>query len=139
MKKYSELIKLKTFEERFLYLRLEGNVGESTFGHDRYLNQTFYRSNPIWLEVRDSVIIRDAGSDLAMGEDYEILGSIIIHHINPITKEMILNRSPYLYDPENLICCAARTHQAIHYGDKNYANSVEEIVRCPGDTSPWLK
>lgn len=136
-KSYTELIRLKTFEERFHYLQLDNVVGESIFGHDRYLNQKFYKSEE-WLEIRDYCIVRDLGSDLAMGEDFEIFDMIIVHHIIPITKEMLLRRDPLLYDPNNLICCSALTHKAIHYGDISLIQSNDPIVRRPGDTSPWL-
>ena len=90
---YSELIKLPTFEERYEYLKLDGKVGEETFGFDRYINQEFYRSNE-WLKVRDFVIVRDGGCDLAI-EDREIFGKILVHHMNPITIDDILNRSEF--------------------------------------------
>ena len=41
---YSELITLPTYEERFKYLSLKGEVGKVTFGYDRYLNQYLYNS-----------------------------------------------------------------------------------------------
>lgn len=47
IRRYSELIQIPTFEERFEYLRLNGQVGADTFGSDRYLNQIFYKS-PEW-------------------------------------------------------------------------------------------
>ena len=56
---YSELIRIPTFIERFEYLKLDGIVGEETFGFDRYLNQRFYRT-PEWKRIRDEVIIRDS-------------------------------------------------------------------------------
>ena len=102
IKTYSELIKLTTFEERYRYLKLDGKVGDNTFGFDRYLNQLFYKSDD-WLRLRDQIIIRDNGCDLGI-EGREIHGRILIHHMNPIRKEDILNRSRYLLDPEFLIC-----------------------------------
>lgn len=131
---YSELIALPTFEERYEYLRLGGKVGEDTFGFDRYLNQSFYKSKE-WLAIRDKVIIRDNGCDLAM-EDREINGRILIHHMNPITKEDILNRSEFLLDPEYLICTVKNTHDAIHYGDRSLLITAP-IERSKNDTCPW--
>lgn len=131
---YSELITLPTFEERYEYLRLGGIVGEETFGFDRYLNQSFYKSKE-WLAIRDKVIIRDNGCDLAM-EDREIHGRILIHHMNPITKEDILNRSEFLLDPEYLICTIKNTHDAIHYGDRSLLITAP-IERSKNDTCPW--
>lgn len=135
MKSYSELIRLKTFEERFEYLKLKGNVGGRTFGSERYLNQVLYQS-PEWRNFRRKIIIRDNGCDLGM-EGYSIDGiKIIIHHINPITIEDIKNRSPKIFDPDNVICVSHMTHEAIHYGDKNLLPSVA-TERRPGDTCPW--
>lgn len=136
IRSYSELSKLVTFQERFEYLRLDGIVGESTFGFDRYLNQTFYRSTE-WKAVRDNVIIRDLGRDLGV-EGYEIRGRILIHHLNPITVKDIEFRSHALLDPENLICVTHETHNAIHYGDDNLLIRVP-IERSKYDTCPWKK
>lgn len=135
IKRYSELIKLPTFEERYRYLRLGGVVGEETFGFDRYLNQKFYSSDPEWLEVRDAVIIRDNGCDLGM-EDREIRGRIIVHHMNPITKDDLLRRTKYLLDPEYLICTVKNTHDAIHYGDEDLLIKAP-VERSKNDTCPW--
>lgn len=137
LRTYSELIQLPTFEERFNYLKLDGSVGDATFGFDRYLNQVFYRS-PEWKRLRDEIIIRDNGCDLAM-EGYEIYSRILIHHMNPITKDDILNRSDILMNPEYLICTMKRTHDAIHYGDEELAKSMHPIERTAGDTCPWKK
>ena len=133
---YSELITIPTFEERYRYLRLNGRVGEETFGFDRWLNQRFYK-DPEWLEIRDKVIIRDNGCDLAF-PGREIYSRIIIHHMNPIRKEDILRRSTILLDPENLICTIKNTHDAIHYGDENllFKGPVE---RKQNDTCPWRR
>lgn len=131
---YSELIALPTFEERYRYLRLDGRVGQETFGFDRWLNQKFYK-DPEWLRVRDLVIIRDNGCDLGI-EGREIHGRILIHHMNPITTEDIVKRSRYLLDPEYLICTVKRTHDAIHYGDENLL-TLNPIVRTKNDTCPW--
>lgn len=135
-KSYSELIKLETFEERFEYLKLNGRVGESTFGYDRYLNQLFYTTAE-WKAARNLVIIRDNGCDLGI-DDRNIGGRIFIHHINPITKEDILNRHPKLFDPENLICVSKLTHDAIHYGDENLLIKAP-IERSKNDTCPWRR
>lgn len=133
---YSELITIPTFIERYRYLRLGGKVGEDTFGFDRYLNQIFYK-DPEWLRTRDLVIIRDGGCDLAM-PDREILSRILVHHINPITKEDIINRDPKLFDLENLISTVKNTHDAIHYGDENLL-IIEPIERSQNDTCPWRR
>lgn len=131
---YSELIKIPTFKDRFEYLQLDGKVGEETFGFDRYLNQIFYKS-PEWKAVRDFVIIRDQGCDLAM-EGHEIFGRILVHHMNPIRIEDIVNRSKYLLDPEYLICTIKNTHDAIHYGDGSLL-ITGPIERTKNDTCPW--
>ena len=134
IKTYSELITIPTFEERFEYLKLDGQVGVEIFGFNRYLNQAFYKSDE-WLSIRDYVITRDNGCDLGM-EGYEIYGRIIIHHINPITKDDIIQRSRILLDPENLITTIKRTHDAIHYGDSNLLMRAP-IERRKNDTCPW--
>ena len=131
---YSELIKIPTFKERFEYLRLDGKVGEETFGFDRYLNQVFYKS-PEWKAARDFVIIRDQGCDLAM-EGHEIFGKILVHHMNPISMEDIVHRTEYLLDPEYLICTIKNTHDAIHYGDGSLL-ITGPIERTKNDTCPW--
>lgn len=131
---YSELITLPTFEERFGYLKLSGKVGEDTFGFDRYLNQVFYRSAK-WKEIRDYVIIRDNGCDLGM-EGHEIHQRILVHHMNPITKEDILRESEFLLDPEYMICTIKNTHDAIHYGDESLLITAP-IERRKNDTCPW--
>lgn len=131
---YSELIKLSTFKDRYEYLRLDGQVGEATFGFDRYLNQKFYHSNE-WRSIRDYVIARDFGCDLGV-EGYVIYGRIYIHHMNPITLEDIKATKGNLVDPEFLICTTHGTHNAIHYGDASLIIS-DPIVRRPNDTCPW--
>ena len=133
---YSELITLPTFKERYEYLRLNGRVGEETFGYDRYMNQTFYKSRE-WLNIRDEVIIRDNGCDLGV-EGYDIHGRILIHHMNPITIDDILQRSDFLLNPEYLISTIKRTHDAIHYGDENLLIDVP-IERTKNDTCPWKR
>ena len=133
---YSELIKIPTFKERFEYLKIGGKVGEETFGFDRYLNQIFYKSKE-WLEIRNYVITRDMGCDLGHS-DHEIIDNrIIIHHMNPITKEDILNRSEFLLNPEYLITTTKFTHDAIHYGDDNLLRIEEPVERFKNDTCPW--
>lgn len=133
---YSELITLETFEERFLYLKLDGSIGEDTFGFDRYLNQLFYRS-PEWKQVRNFVITRDMGCDLAI-PDHEIINQqILIHHMNPLTKEDIINKSDYLLNPEYLICTTKKTHNAVHYGDERILDQIVPIVRTKNDQCPW--
>ena len=132
---YSDLIRLPTFEERYKYLRIGGKVGEETFGFDRFLNRTLYSRDPEWLSVRDIVIIRDNGCDLGI-EGREIYGKILVHHMNPITKEDILQRSKFLLDPEYLICTVKNTHDAIHYGDENLLIR-DPIIRTKNDTCPW--
>lgn len=131
---YSELIRLKTFEERFEYLKLDGTVGESTFGFDRYLNQMFYTSIE-WRNFRRDIILRDNGCDLAI-PGLDIVGKIFIHHLNPLTKEDILNRTEYLMNPEFVVCTSKLTHDAIHYGDSNLLPKGP-IERKRNDTCPW--
>lgn len=132
---YSELVKLKTLEERFEYLRTYSKIGEETFGGQRILNQKLYTSNPLWNSIRRKIIIRDGGFDLGL-EGYSIQGKIIVHHINPLTKEQLLNFDPCIFDPENLISCSHTTHNAIHYGDKSLLPQ-DPIERRPNDTCPW--
>lgn len=135
MRTYSELIKLPTFEERFMYLKLDGVVADSTFGFDRYLNQNFYTSQQ-WRKLRDEIIIRDNGCDLGV-DGYPIYGKILIHHINPINQKDILQHSDYLLNPEYLICTTYDTHNAIHYGDMSQIPYKESVERKPNDTCPW--
>lgn len=136
IRSYSELIIFETFEERFNYLKLKGEVGKETFGFDRYLNQIFYK-DPEWLRVRDKVIIRDNGCDLGI-LDREIYSRILVHHMNPITKEDILSKSKYLLDPEYLICTTKNTHDAIHYSDDSIL--IKELInRTKNDTCPWRR
>jgi hypothetical protein len=133
---YSELITLQTFEERYKYLRLGGVVGRETFGYDRYLNQMFYKTKE-WQNIRREIIIRDLGRDLGV-EGFEIFGRIYVHHMNPITKEDILNRSAFLLDPEYLICTSHNTHEAITYGDESLLITAP-IERTKNDTCPWRR
>lgn len=131
---YNELILLPTFKERFEYLKLSGRVGEETFGFDRWLNQKFYRSAE-WKHIRDLVIIRDNGCDLGV-EGREIYGKILIHHMNPITKKDILDRTDLLLNPMYLISVTKQTHDAIHYSDESILMN-DPIVRSRNDTCPW--
>lgn len=131
---YSELIKLSTFEERFEYLRLNGEVGRSTFGFDRYINQEFYTSH-LWKAVRERVILRDNGCDLGVS-GYEIHHSILIHHVNPMDVDDILHGEEWIFDPEFLITTTKRTHNALHYGDDRMLPKVV-TSRNPNDTKLW--
>ncbi len=131
---YSELKRLKTFEERYEYLKLLGSVGESTFGFDRYLNQALYRSKE-WKDLRNEIIIRDNGCDLGV-EGYDIYDKIIIHHMNPLTADDIIDRTDLVYNPNYLICVSHITHDAIHYGDISLIPKLP-IERKPGDTTLW--
>lgn len=134
---YTELSKLKTFEERFEYLRLDGEVGKETFGFDRIFNQQFYRSVE-WKRVRDQVIIRDCGCDLGV-PGHEIYGQrILIHHMNPISLEDLERRSEILMNPEYLITTIHNTHQAIHYGDADLLIKLPR-ERTKNDTCPWKR
>lgn len=134
IKTYSELIVLPTFEDRFEYLQLKGIVGQETFGFDRYLNQILYSSKE-WKHLRNEIIVRDNGCDLAL-EGFEIHGRILIHHINPITIDDVIKRRGIVFDPENLICVTHNTHNAIHYGDKSLL-ITGPIERRANDTCPW--
>ena len=133
---YTELSQLQTFEERYEYLKLDGTVGEETFGFDRWINQRFYK-DPEWLKVRDEVIVRDNGCDLGM-PGREIYTRILVHHMNPITKEDILCRSEFLLNPEYLICTIKNTHDAIHYGDEGLLITAP-VERTKYDTCPWRR
>lgn len=133
---YNELMRLGTFQDRFDYLRLDGNVGEATFGQDRYLNQWFYKTEE-WLRVRDYVIVRDNATDMGL-EGFDIGGSIYVHHMNPITVEDVKNRNPDILNPDYLISVSKRTHDAIHYNSGVFMEQ-DVIVRFPDDTAPWRK
>ena len=131
---YSELILLDSLEERFDYLRLNGEVGEELFGYARYLNQNFYHGQR-WREARNRVVIRDQGYELGV-KGWKIVGHIYVHHMNPITLEMLQDDAPELYDPEFLISCSYNTHQAITWGNAELLPKPI-IVRRPNDTCPW--
>lgn len=144
---YSELITIPTFEERFKYLELKGQVGKATFGYDRYLNQILYNSQE-WRRFRDKIIMRDNCCDLAC-EDHEIPSwrdengrlrgpKILIHHINPISVEDVKERNPMVFDPENVITTILSTHNAIHYGDESLLPKAP-IERTRNDTCPWRR
>ena len=133
---YSELITLLTFAERFKYLKLDGSIGRETFGFKRWINQELYHCDK-WLKFRDKIIIRDNGCDLGV-PGYDIYGSILIHHLNPVTYEDILCQNSCVFDPENAICTRLKTHNAIHYGDDSLL-IVSPIERSPNDTCPWKK
>lgn len=134
MRTFTELSKLPTFLERFEYLRLDGSVGEATFGFDRYLNQRFYRSAE-WKRIRQQVIARDDGRDLGV-EGHDISGRLIIHHMNPMAAEDIVHGNASILDPEFLITVRHDTHNAIHYGDSSLL-PADPIERRPGDTNLW--
>ena len=137
IKTYEELLKFKTFEERFNYLRLDGTVGKDTFGFDRFFNQIFYKSKD-WLRIRDQIIIRDNGCDLGV-EGYEIRGQrFVIHHLNPILLSDITERTDLLLNPDFLITTTHRTHNAIHYGDESILIKGP-IERRKNDTCPWKR
>jgi hypothetical protein len=133
-KRYSELIQIPTFEGRFEYLKLHGGVGYDTFGSNRFLNQDFYSSRE-WRNLRNKVITRDCGYDMALNGFFA--GHIMIHHINPITVDDFENDSSDIWDLENLVCVDRLTHNAIHYGDINLVRPVSIVIRTPGDTTPW--
>lgn len=136
---YKELIKLPTFEERLSYLMLHGRVGEETFGFDRWLNQQFYTSEE-WKKLRRDIIIRDNGCDLGI-DDYDIQEDILVHHMNPIVTDDIVNCTPYLLNPDFLISTSFNTHQAIHYGNAEMLKvaPIYPTERKPNDTCPWKK
>lgn len=134
IRSYREMRQLRTFKERFEYLSLKGVVGESTFGFDRYINQKFYRSTE-WRTLRSKIIVRDNGCDLGV-EGYEIVGRILIHHINPIGVEHIKHSDEALFDPDNLISVTHQTHNAIHYGDESLL-SKPLVERRKNDTKLW--
>lgn len=131
------MILLPTFEERFKYLKLGGKVGGETFGWDRYFNQVFYKSRE-WLHARQEVILRDNGCDLAI-EDREIMGKVIVHHMNPLTLDQIEEGGPELFDIRYLVCVSHETHNAIHYGDEHLLIPTNFVERRPNDTCPWLQ
>lgn len=136
-KTYDELLSLISFEDRLNYLLLNGSVCQETFGYNRYLNQLLYRCSE-WKTIRRNIIIRDKGLDLAC-DGYEIQSGAIVHHINPITVEDILNRNPIIFDPNNLITTRLATHNIIHYGTADEVKRNAMIEREPNDTCPWRR
>ena len=135
MRTYSELITLPTYEDRYAYLRLSGSVGTETFGHERWLNQRFYRSRE-WQQIRNRVIARDLGRDLAM-PGYDIVKMIQVHHMNPMRPRDISRFDPDILNPEYLISVSHDTHNAIHYGDDAAPRQPVFTERFPGETTPW--
>ena len=133
VKTWHELIRLETFEERYRYLKTHSEIGVATFGHERHLNQRFYTSNE-WRRVRHEVIARDLGCDLAM-PGHEIYDRIIVHHMNPMSIEEVVEGSDDLINPDYLISVSHHTHNAIHFGDETPINQI--IERSPGDTRLW--
>ena len=131
---YRELRRMSDFRDRFKYLALHGEVGRETFGFDRYLNQQFYKSSE-WRQARNDVIVRDNGCDLGI-ESHPIVGKILVHHINPLTPDDIIHSTDYLFNPDNLICCTIRTHNAIHFGDESLLPKPF-VERQRGDTKLW--
>jgi hypothetical protein len=132
---YTDLSQLQTYEERYAYLKLGGQVGSDTFGYERYLNQNFYRSVQ-WRNARVRVIARDYGCDLG-AEGYEINDLVFVHHMNPLRPEDIIEGNPDIVDPEYLISVTHRTHQAIHYGDEKLLKRNQLVERRPDDTTLW--
>lgn len=137
-KSYSELVRIPSFKERFDYLKLTGDVGAATFGGHRVINQAFYRSKE-WRNLRRGIILRDCGCDLGvLGFEYGPKTIVVLHHINPLSIDEIASNSDALLDPDNIISCSFRTHNAIHYG--SYDLIADDIaVRTPNDTCPWRK
>jgi hypothetical protein len=133
-RRYSELRRLQTFEERYAYLRLDGQVGQVTFGFDRWVNQQFYTSFE-WKHARNEVILRDNGCDLGI-RGHEVPFGLLVHHMNPLTVEDIERGEDWIIDPEFLICTSKRTHNAIHYGDDSLLPRAF-VERRPGDTKLW--
>lgn len=134
---YTELMTIPDFESRYEYLRIGGKVGEDTFGFDRWINQDFYTSSE-WRKFRRKIIARDLGCDLACKDRPFLQGEIvIIHHMNPIDKNDIINHTEFLMDPEYVIATSNNTHNAIHYGDRSLLKVLEPIVRKPNDQCPW--
>lgn len=136
IKTYSEMIRFPTFIERYRYLKIDGIVGDETFGYERYMNQILYHS-PEWRKFRRDIILRDNGCDLGI-DGYEIIGKILIHHIEPITVRDIERRDSKIFDTENVISVSLNTHNAIHYGDETLLITTP-ITRTKFDTCPWRR
>lgn len=135
IKTYSELMTIPTFIDRYYYLRIGGQVGIETFGHNRYLNQILYNSDE-WKHFRRDIILRDKGCDLAC-YGFDIYEKALVHHINPITVQDVVDRHPKIFDPENVITTILSTHNAIHYGDERLLGTFTE--RSKNDTCPWKR
>ena len=133
---YKELVSIDNYLDRYEYLKLGGTVGQETFGFERYLNQKFYRTDE-WRKVRDYVIVRDNGCDMAF-DGREIHSRILIHHLNPVMPNDILERESWILDPEFLVCVCKQTHDAIHYGDESLL-LLDPVIRTKNDTCPWRK
>ena len=131
---YSELQQLETFEERFDYLKLDGVVGRSTFGFDRWINQYFYKLHE-WKTARNFVIVRDDGCDLGI-PGFEIGSGLLVHHMNPISVDDIKQNEEWILDPNFLITTSLRTHNAIHYSNNNLLPRGF-ADRKSGDTKLW--
>ena len=134
IRRYSDLIQIDSFIERYYYLKIHGNVGEETFGIDRYVNQMLYKSQR-WRKIRNEVIIRDNACDLGV-DGYELDNYIVVHHMNPITLEDIEEERDIVFDTEYLISCSSRTHEAIHFGDEGLLPK-QFTPRRPNDTCLW--
>ena len=132
---YSELMKLKTFDERYEYLKLGTPMD---FDSQRYLNQRFYSSQE-WRRLRRMVLLRDSiggyPCDLAC-EDHPIVGKVIIHHLKPLTISDFKYGASILLDMENLIVVSEFTHKAIHGGNARLIEK-DDVPRTPYDTCPW--
>ena len=135
VRRYSELRRIETFDERFEYLRLDGQVGEATFGYARWVNQHFYTSAQ-WRQVRNLVILRDNSCDLGI-PGHEVRYGLLVHHMNPMTVEDIEHGRDWILDPEFLICTSKRTHNALHYGGADHLLPKLGVERKPGDTKLW--
>ncbi len=135
MKTYSEMIKLRTFEDRFHYLKLLSKPGQITFGHGRWMNQRLYTS-PKWRRTRNQAIVRDGACDLAI-DDREIFDMILIHHLNPLSLKDLETETKKVFDLENLVCVSKQTHNAIHFGDESLLIPTVLVERKPFDTCPW--
>ena len=125
---------MESFLDRYNYLKIGSIVGQDTFGFDRWINQSFYRSSE-WKRMRQHCIARDLGCDLGM-LGREIYGDIYVHHMNPMTKDQLVHGEESVLDPEFLICVSLNTHNAIHYGTAETLPQ-DPIERQPGDTRLW--
>lgn len=137
MKTYTELLLIPDYIGRVEYLETHSNIGETTFGWSRYLNQALYTSDE-WRKFRRDIIIRDKGCDLALfGYDLDAK-DIIIHHLNPITPEQVEARDPVIFSKNNVVCVSGQTHRFIHYGGVRTV-IFSTLQRKPYDTCPWKK